>query len=152
MAQLVIKLDIARPGLSLVEKLWSVDWIGGALFIGSVCSFLIGITWGGVEHPWASAQTLIPIAMGIIGFAATIYWEIKFASQPFLRVNLFSNMTANATYASSFLQGALVSTFIPYFPDGTAEAEQYFDRCSPIFTISPSTLKPARINPLPWPA
>lgn len=125
MAQLVIKLDIARPGLSLMEKLRSVDWIGGASFIGSICSFLIGITWGGVEHPWASAPTLVPIAMGVLGFASTIFWEIAFASQPFLRLNLFRTMTANATYISAFLQGALVSTSIlRSLSDRTAKADQ----------------------------
>jgi hypothetical protein len=154
MAQLIIKLDIARPGFTLMEKLRSVDWIGGALFIGSVCSLLIGITWGGIEHPWASAPTLVPIVMGVLGLAVTIYWEVAFTSQPFLRLNLFGTMTAKATYAMSFLQGSIVSIPITCSSsDRITEADdRLLARCSPTSTTFPSTLRPAKMNPLLQPA
>lgn len=109
MAQIVIKLDIVRPELTVMEKILSVDWVGGFLFIASTCSFLIGITWAGVNHPWASAAVIVPIILGVLGLAGTIYWEISFASQPFLRLNLFRLVTMNLATLASFLQGLIVS-------------------------------------------
>jgi hypothetical protein len=109
MAQTVIELDIARPRLSITEKLQSVDWVGGFLFISSTCSFLIGITWAGIQHPRASAATIVPIVFGAVGFVATIYWEISFATQPFLRLSLFNILTINLATMASFLQGLIVS-------------------------------------------
>jgi len=112
MAQTVIKLDIARPRLSVTEKVLSVDWVGGFLFISSSCTFLIGITWAGIQYPWASAATIVPIVFGAVGFGATIYWEISFATQPFLRLGLFKLLTINLAAMASFLQGLIVSNSI----------------------------------------
>ena len=109
MATQVIRLETSRPHLLFLEKVRSVDWIGGGLFIGSSCSFLIGLTWAGSEHPWSSLQVLMPIIVGTAGFVVTILWEIRGAKEPFFRLNLFGTMTANASFFCAFLQGLIVS-------------------------------------------
>lgn len=38
-----------------------MDWLGAFLFVGSTTSLLLGISWGGTQHPWASAATVAPI-------------------------------------------------------------------------------------------
>jgi MFS family permease len=85
-----------------------VDWIGAALFIASVLSFLIGISWGGVQYSWSSFQTLLPLCLGIAGLVGTIVYERYGASSPFLRLSILRNPSSIAVYVGSVVQGILV--------------------------------------------
>ena len=135
---LVMRLHATRP--SLKERLLYADWVGGALFIASTCSFLIGVTWGGSKYPWSSWRTLVPIIVGLAGVAATISWERYVASRPFLRLELFNSISAVVAYTGAVLQGLLVGN--------SCRLLQRFislivlTRCSVSFTISHSILRP----------
>ncbi len=107
----VIRLHVERAPVK--ERLLYVDWIGGFFFISSTCSFLIGITWGGVQYSWSSWRTLVPIILGLAGVAATLIWERYGASRPFLRLELFNSYSAWAAYTSAVLQGLLVRRPFP---------------------------------------
>lgn len=111
----VLRLHVDRAPMK--ERLLYVDWIGGFLFISSTCSFLIGITWGGVQYPWSSWRTLVPIIIGLAGIAGTLIWERYGAARPFLRLELFNNYSALAAYTGAVLQGLLVrrTTSLPLF-------------------------------------
>jgi hypothetical protein len=64
----------------------SIDWVGGLLLTGSMISFLIGVTWAGYISA-SSPPVLIPIFVGVVSLAATIFWE-RGANEPFLRLGL----------------------------------------------------------------
>jgi MFS family permease len=106
MIPLVVKLQAERP--SVMERLLQVDWIGGILFIGSSLAFLIGLTSGGIEHPWQSWHTLLPIEIGVVGIIITLIWEHRVASKPFLRLAVFNSTSACAAYMTTILQGVIV--------------------------------------------
>ncbi|KAH0539028.1 hypothetical protein FGG08_004422 [Glutinoglossum americanum] len=103
---LVVKLEMARS--SLKSKLLRVDWLGSAIFIPGMTSFLIAITWGGVQFPWASAQTLIPLFLGAAGILATLLWERWGATNPFIRPLVFKSRSAVAAYAGAIIQGLML--------------------------------------------
>ena len=104
---LVIKLETKRS--SVKEKLARVDWFGGFIFVGSLTSFLMGITWGGVDFPWSSFRTLAPLLIGVLGIGATFTWEIWGAKQPFMRLFIFDSLSTVAIYFCAMMQGLLVS-------------------------------------------
>ena len=106
-APLVLRLHVERG--SVKERLLSVDWVGGFLFVASTCSFLIGVTWGGSDYPWSSWRTLSPLIIGLGGILATVTWERYGTSNPFLRLQLFNSYSAIAAYLGATLQGLLVS-------------------------------------------
>ena len=56
--------------------------------MGSTAAFVIGLTWGGVTHPWSSAQVLVPLIVGMIELAVFIIYEGLFASHPIVRLCL----------------------------------------------------------------
>jgi len=95
---------------TLKNKLRRVDWFGGVLFISSITSFLIAISWGGVQQPWSSYKTLLPLLLGVAGIAASIFWEAKKAVEPFLNPSLFYCRSAYAVYFGAMCQGLLVSS------------------------------------------
>ena len=77
--------------------------------MGSMTSFLIGISWAGVQFDWGSVQVIAPIVIGIVGVAASIAWEHWVAREPFLRSSLFCSTSAFAAYACALFQGLIVS-------------------------------------------
>ncbi|PSS12164.1 hypothetical protein M430DRAFT_144241 [Amorphotheca resinae ATCC 22711] len=97
-------LNLKRKG----DDIPHVDWIGAALFIASVLSFLIGISWGGVQYSWSSFQTLLPLCLGIAGLVGTIVYERYGASSPFLRLSILRNPSSIAVYIGSVVQGILL--------------------------------------------
>lgn len=104
---IVLRLHVDRG--SVKERLLSVDWVGGFLFVASTCSFLIGVTWGGSEYPWSSWRTLTPLLGGLAGMVTTILWERYGTKKPFLRLELFNSYSAISAYFGAISQGLLVS-------------------------------------------
>ena len=103
---LVVRLKMNETTLN--DQLLRVDWIGGFVFIASTTSFLIAISWGGTQNPWDSARTLVPLILGIVGIGAALFWEFRYATQPFLRRTLFHSVSATAGYCAAVVQGCLV--------------------------------------------
>ena len=104
---LVVRLKSRRS--SIKEKLLRVDWFGGFIFVASFTSFLMGLTWGGVQFPWSSFRTLVPLLIGTIGIGATFTWEMLGAKQPFVRLLIFNSLSTVAIYFCAMMQGLLVS-------------------------------------------
>ncbi|KAL2163263.1 hypothetical protein VTH06DRAFT_5319 [Thermothelomyces fergusii] len=111
---LYVKLTTVKT--SLASKLGRVDWIGGFFFIGGLTSFLVGISWGGIQYEWKSVQSITPIVVGVAGVGIAIVWEIYGAREPFLRPSLFHSPSALATYACALFQGFILFCALYYIP------------------------------------
>ncbi|KAI0023350.1 major facilitator superfamily transporter [Xylariomycetidae sp. FL0641] len=98
------------------EKLLRIDWFGSLLFTASATSFLVAISWGGNENPWGSAQTLVPLILGLLGLVVTVAYEVYFAKQPFLRRSLWHDRTATVTYMAGGIQGIVMYGLLYYGP------------------------------------
>ncbi|KAK6829254.1 hypothetical protein RU639_003223 [Aspergillus parasiticus] len=85
----------------------SIDWGGGILFLASAGSFLIGLSWGGVQYPWNSWKTYVPIILGGLGLIATMFWERYMTPNPIIHVHLFKSIRQVAAYIMIFLHGFL---------------------------------------------
>ena len=83
------------------------DWTGCLLFTCSLASLLLGLTWGGIQFPWHSGQTILPVVLGGCGLFFTLVWEAKGAHRPLLNLALF-NTSGAGVYPSSLLQGLIV--------------------------------------------
>ncbi|KAH7400778.1 major facilitator superfamily domain-containing protein [Phaeosphaeria sp. MPI-PUGE-AT-0046c] len=114
MVPFVVRLKAKRAALK--ERLLTTDWIGAFLFISSTCSFLIGVTWGGTQYAWGSWRTITPIVLGVVGIVGTLCWERYGASQPFIRLWLFSHYAAIAAYMCAVLQGLIMFAHLYYLP------------------------------------
>ena len=57
------------PGY-ISQKLKRVDWLGNDIFIVATTSFLIPLTRGGVQCPWGSWHTLVPLLIGVVGLVS----------------------------------------------------------------------------------
>jgi MFS family permease len=103
------------PG-SLVEKIRQIDYVGTILFVGSLSSFLIPISWGGISYAWSSWHTLVPLIIGIAGLFVFAFYEYRFASDPIIPPMIFVNRTATVSFIGSVLQGLILWCTLYYLP------------------------------------
>lgn len=96
--------------LTLSQKLKRMDWIGACLFISSMTSLLLGISWGGIQHPWSSGATLAPIIAGLFGLVAFFAWQIYRKEHTLLPIAIFRNWSAIAAFYGALINGFLVGT------------------------------------------
>ncbi len=101
---------------SFADKLRRVDWIGSVLFIGSTTSFLIPITWGGVSYAWDSWRVLVPLIVGAVGIAVFVVFEEYVAAEPLIRLDVFKNRTAAASYFETTIHGMVLWCVLYYMP------------------------------------
>ncbi len=93
---------------TLKENLARVDWAGGIFFIASTSSFLIGLTWSGIQYPWNSYQAWLPTVLGGVGLVLSVVYEVRIPAVPFLRVSVFSGVSAVLVYLCTAVHGFLV--------------------------------------------
>ncbi len=94
-----------------------MDWTGNTIFIGSITSLLIGLTFGGSVHPWSSWRIIVPITVGCVGWATFHVYEsfIKEAN-PCLPSHIFSNRTSAAALYMNFLTAMLLQWVCFFWP------------------------------------
>jgi MFS family permease len=114
MVPLFLRLNVIPQ--SIASKLKRVDWIGTVLFVASMTSFLIPLTWGGVMYSWSSWRTLVPLLVGAAGLVAFSLYEAYLAPEPLLRLSVFANRTVNIGYATTTLHGMLLWCLLYYQP------------------------------------
>lgn len=144
MVPLFLKLNFLPS--SMASKLRRVDWIGSILFIGSMTSFLIPLTWGGVMYPWSHWRTLVPLLIGATGLAAFCLYEKFMAPEPVIRLAIFANRTTNIAYTNTIIHGLILWCLLYYQPLYFEAVRGYTPIVSGIalfpatFTVAPSAV------------
>ncbi|PNS14855.1 hypothetical protein CAC42_2084 [Sphaceloma murrayae] len=77
-------------GLSKMQVLKQIDYLGGLLSIGGLVLFMAGILWGGYQYPWSSPHTLVPLILGAVMLVAFVVWQ-RFAPYPMYPARLNQN-------------------------------------------------------------
>lgn len=114
MVPLFLRLNIIPQRIA--AKLRRVDWIGTVIFVGSMTSFLIPLTWGGVMYSWSSWRTLVPLLIGLAGMVGFCFYEAYLAPEPLLRLSVFRNRTTNIAYLTTTLHGMILWCLLYYMP------------------------------------
>ncbi|KAJ5949494.1 hypothetical protein N7454_001078 [Penicillium verhagenii] len=104
------------PDCSLRHSLSKVDYFGCFLFVASLTSFLIPITWGGIMYSWSSWHTLVPLILGLAGLLAFAIYEASIPAQPLINLNVFNNATMVLCYFAIFLHGLILWAIVYYIP------------------------------------
>lgn len=93
-----------------LRALRGLDWLGISIFALSTTSLLLGLLFGGTIHPWSSWRTVLPLVLGVVGFATFFWYEnSRFCLNPAVPGRLFKNRTSTAGYAMIFLQSAMTT-------------------------------------------
>ncbi|KAH9911656.1 MFS general substrate transporter [Fomitopsis serialis] len=139
-------VKLPTPPGSLRSKLEQIDWIGNALVMGSTTAIVIGMTWGGVDYAWSSAQVLVPLIIGGVGLVLFLLYEALWARNPLIPLSLILNRTSISGLIQTGLLSVPLTGLMYYLP-------VYYQACmlaSPIragtlvfgvaFTVAPTTI------------
>ena len=104
-------------GSSWMSALARVDIIGNVVFVLSMVSLLLGLVIGGSSTiPWVSWRVLLPLMLGISGWAAFHIWESsRFCERPTLPTYLFANRTTSTALFLTLLAGSLCNWSAYFF-------------------------------------
>jgi hypothetical protein len=69
-----------------------------------------------VTYPWTSAQVLVPLILGVVIFAAFLYWEAHHAILPIVPVRLFRIKTVVGVLISTVMNGMAFFVVMYYIP------------------------------------
>ena len=98
-----------KTQLSFRERLRQIDWVGSVLSIVGPSSFLIGLTWGGVQYSWSSFKTWLPILLGVLSIAAFLVYEALVPTMPVVRLSIFNTRSGALIFILTAFFGFEVS-------------------------------------------
>ena len=101
---------------SIAHKLKRVDWLGNAIFIAATTSFLIPITWGGVQYSWRSWHTLVPLLIGIAGLVGFTVYENNVAAEPTIRLSLLRSYNMGYSLFAALINALIVYGALYFLP------------------------------------
>lgn len=76
---------------TMTQKILRVDWLGFFLSLAGTTLFLFGLGTGGYSSPWKSAQSIVPLILGVLLLVLLGYWE-TFARHPLYPPGMFKNL------------------------------------------------------------
>lgn len=77
----------------------AIDWAGSLLIAGGTLMILLGLTFGGVIHPWSSATVICLLVFGPCIWGLFILNESKVARYPLIPLRLFRSWSSVACFA-----------------------------------------------------
>ena len=114
------------------EKWLRVDFVGAALFLGSVSCFLLATQWGGTRYPWSSAIILGLYGGCVLLGASTVMasWFHLSSREPILTLHLFKMRDQVVVYVMALMFCMAMFMNVYYLPlyfqvvhgDGAMEA------------------------------
>ncbi|KAL4765272.1 major facilitator superfamily domain-containing protein [Aspergillus foveolatus] len=69
-------------GLSKIEKVKRIDFIGGLIMTAGLVFLLISLNWGGQQYPWNEAKVIAFLTLGIALLILFFVYEKFFATYP----------------------------------------------------------------------
>ena len=87
-----------------VTRVKRIDWSGNLLFMLSMVSLLIALSWAGTKYPWENFRIVLPLVLGFIGLIVFLVYEAsRFCMEPMMPLYLFTNRTSITAFFLTFL-------------------------------------------------
>ena len=115
---LLLFLDIETPRTPIVAGLKAIDWLGSLTIAGGTVMFLLGLEFGGISFPWASATVICLLIFGVVIWALFVINEWKVARLPVMPLRLFERRSNIAALVVCFSHGMTFisgSYFLPLY-------------------------------------
>lgn len=116
MIMVPIFLRLKPTAGSIPDKLAKIDWIGSILFVAGATSFLMPLTWGGIQFAWTSWRTLLPLFLGVAGMVAFAIYEMLVPKQPIMRTDLFRDYNMTFSLFGAVIHSAVVYAALYFLP------------------------------------
>ncbi|KAI0642525.1 major facilitator superfamily domain-containing protein [Trametes meyenii] len=116
-AVVLVFLRLRKPPIESYKKTFlAVDWIGNAIIIASATSCIVGLTWAGIRYPWASAQVIAPLVVGVLGLCGALAYDAWWAAHPVIPTAIIKHRTTLGGYIGSFFHIMVANSITFYLP------------------------------------
>jgi len=112
---LVVYLRIRHHKVTWSHFFTRVDWVGNAVFIGSICAILVGLIYGGTIYPWSSWRVITPLVVGAVGWTSFHLYETKCA-YPCVPPRVFANRTSSSAFYMIFITSMALQWVCFFWP------------------------------------
>ncbi|KAK4501084.1 hypothetical protein PRZ48_006890 [Zasmidium cellare] len=92
------------------------DWLGTLAIVGVTLMLLMGLDFGGVTFPWDSPTVICLIVFGLVLIGFFIFTEKRVARYPLIPMQIFTNLSANASFLVCFTHGMVFIGLDYYTP------------------------------------
>jgi MFS family permease len=104
-------------GLSVLQQIGQVDYVGIILLTAAVVLILCALTLAGTVYSWSDPTIVVSLSGGFVGVIAFIFWErSRRCSHPIMAPHVFSNRTTIAALAITTIHGFITYGFQFYLP------------------------------------
>ena len=115
----LVALVITTAALKMphVRREHTIDYLGAALVVGSVSSFLLYTAWAGPDQGWGSSTGIGLLVAGVVLAVAFVLVELR-AAEPIIPMRLFRNSIFSIANLFGFLIGIAMfgsMIFIPVY-------------------------------------
>lgn len=129
-----------------IQQLKELDYIGIFLFVAGLFVFLLGLSWGGQQYPWKSAEVIATLVIGGVTMVAFALWETYAKlKEPLLPMHLFTNvgwvvscvllgLGASIYYSMAVIWPQMITVL--YSDDSGASMKTGWLACAPTATIN----------------
>jgi EmrB/QacA subfamily drug resistance transporter len=99
--------------LPVVKRPVKIDYAGATLLVAGVSTLLVWVSLAGNDFAWASATTVVLVAVGVVLLVAATYVEARVAAEPVIPLRLFKDRTMTlATIASVMIGVAMFGSTV----------------------------------------
>ncbi|MCJ1384436.1 hypothetical protein MMC17_007552 [Xylographa soralifera] len=115
---LVVFLQVDyRTHRTFGSRVTKIDWAGNIIFVLSMVSILIALSWAGTEYPWSSFHIIVPLVLGLLGCVAFFFYEgSKYCVAPVMPIHLFRHRTSTVSFILTFLHSVVTIWAIYFLP------------------------------------
>ncbi|MEU6826029.1 MDR family MFS transporter [Streptomyces atriruber] len=92
-----------------------IDYVGALLLVACIVSFVLVVTWGGVEYAWNSAMIVTLAAVSATALAGFVHAQSR-ATEPVLPPHLFTSLNFCLMAVLSFTNGFVMFGAVLYLP------------------------------------
>ncbi|KAF4631042.1 hypothetical protein G7Y89_g7090 [Cudoniella acicularis] len=95
-----------------------VDFLGAFIFIPSMISLFLGLITGGIQQPWSSWRTILPLILGVFGWLLYHFHQATPSLCPFPSTppRLFTNRTSVIGFLLIFLSSIILQSIAYFLP------------------------------------
>ncbi|KAF4451834.1 hypothetical protein F53441_5153 [Fusarium austroafricanum] len=97
-------------------KLKAVDFLGIFLALAGMTVVILGLTWGGKEYSWNSAQVIATLVVGTAVSIAFVLWQWKGPRYPLIPLHIFKSKIVNGACLTMAINGWNFVMQVYYIP------------------------------------
>lgn len=112
-----LKIDIKdRPTLSVRQKLVELDLVGNLLFVPSLTSLFLALSWAGTKYPWKSGKVIGLLITFAVLLALFSYDQKRRGDKATLPPRILGNRSVLAGFIFALCTNAAMNVFEYYLP------------------------------------